>query len=417
MAPQKQSSKQRIAVLEAENIRLRSEVEKLKVKRARRADGNMPRFRLRSILIGLIVAFAGTLLVVGNVLFWASRSVTETDRYVGIVTPLIEKPEVQKAIAKKTTDALFAQVNIEQIAQEALPPRAEFLAPSIATQVQSFTNQQAEKALGTSQFKDIWVQVNTTAHEKLIQYIRNYKGDGVIDVTDIYNRLGQQLEGTKLSFLAGKQLPPQIGQITVVDAPNLPKIHWLVVNLMWLRFATILIFVALTILSVRLAANRRKMVVRLGIYYSVLMFILLLSVRIGREVMVSRVLPEYKDAASVVWQVVMHSFVIQTTGILVIGLLMSLIAWVTGNTKAALAVRSRIVELLNGKLHQSLFGEKENRFTLLIAKYKRILQWAMVIISALGLLVITLTPLSIIALATVTLLGVLVVEVLAATRK
>ncbi len=416
MGPQKQTSKQRIAVLEAENIRLRAEVDQQKSKRSRAAERPVRSWRWRSLLIGLMVAFAGALLITGNILFWSARSITDTKRYTAIVTPLIEQPEIQQAIAKKTTDSLFTQINVEQVAREALPPKAEFLAPTLSKQVQSFTNQQAQKILASSKFQEIWINVNTSAHERLINFVRNYQGDGTIDLSDIYTQLSQSLSGTQLSFLAGKTLPAKIGQINVVNAPNLPKIHWLVVNLNWLRFATILLFIVLSYLAIQLAAQKRKMIIRISLYYASLLLILLVSVRVGRQVAVNQVSSDYQSAASAAWQIILHSFVLQTICLLVISLLVALIAWVTGSGKRAVAARGRVVQLLNGNLHQSLFS-KENRVTKLIGKYKAGLQWSIVTIAGIGLLFINLKLTTILWYGIIALFAVIAIEILAAPQK
>ncbi len=417
MGPQKQTTKQRIAMLEAENIRLRAELDQQKSKRMRAIKRSSSGWRWRSLLIGLLVAVAGALLIAGNILFWSARSITDTKRYTDIVTPLIQEPDIQQAIAKKTTDTIFSQVDVEQIARESLPPRAQFLAPTLSTQVQNFTNQQAQKILASSKFEQIWINVNTSAHEKLLNFVRNYQGDGTIDISDIYNQLSQSLEDTQLSFLAGKSLPAKIGQITVVNAPNLPTIHWLVVNLNWLRLATIILFIALSFIAVQLAGQKRKMIVRLSLLYAVLLLTTLISVRIGREVMINQVNSDYQAAASSAWQIILHSFVVQTASLLLISLIVALIAWVTGSGRRAVRVRGRIQQLFSGKVHQSIFGKKENKLTKLTGKYKSVLQWAIVALAGLGLLLIDLKITTILWYVIVAVVGLFIVEILAAPQK
>src|SRR4051812_40037308 len=77
---------------------------------------------------------AGTLIVLSCALaplsvmaVWVRNQVLNTDRYVENVTPLASDPAVISTVAADVTADLFASVDVQQAAEDALPPRADFL--------------------------------------------------------------------------------------------------------------------------------------------------------------------------------------------------------------------------------------------------------------------------------------------------
>lgn len=408
MASNTQKSSQRIAKLEAENARLKAQLKKEKV-------GSSGLQFWRRVLLVIVLGIAGAMLVTGNLLFWTGRTLTDTDRYMAIVGPMVQQPDIQQAVAKKTTDALFSQVDVQSAIQNTLPERAAFLAPQLTSQLKSFTTQRAESIVASDGFESVWIEVNTRAHQRILDFLRNYQGDGSIDVTDIYNGLSQRLADTRLSFLADRQLPEKIGQITLVNAPNLPLAHWVVVNLWWVRYLTTSLFILLTVLAVYLAANRRKMIIRIGLIYSGLMLTLLIAIRVTHQLMLERVAADYQAAASTIWQLVTASLVAQTIALFVVGLVLALVAWLTGPSRQARAVQKQVAIVLSGKLHQALF-KQENGVTHFMGRAKRTLE-VVIAVGVIGaLLFITLTPGNVLLLAIIALLLVGIIEILAAPQ-
>lgn len=411
MSPRVTSDKQKMAALEKENKALKAQLEKVKTNQK-----NKSRFSWKLLGIILATGLAGAMLVVGNLIFWTGRTITDNQRYVEATQPLIQNQAIQEAIANKATTAIFDNVNIEQLAQDALPPRAQFLAPSIATQVKSFTNAEAKKIVASSQFQDIWQTVNARSHERLLNVVKNYQGDGTFDINDLYARLSERLQDSKLSFLANKTLPSNVGSITIISTPNLPKAHWIVVNLWWIRLLSIGLFVLLTVAAVWLAKNRRKTVARIGLLYAVLMLVTLLALRITKTIMVGKIAPDYQAAAIAAWDIILKSLLQQTAALLLAFIGVSFIAWVTGGGKQAKNLRERTTDLLNGRLHQALFKNKENKLTIWIGAYKRVIGIIFLTGAALSLLIIRLKPINIAVVAGVLLVLMLLLEALSATK-
>jgi hypothetical protein len=157
--------------LAAENERLRSEVDHLKAD----PEGSRPRRgRFRGFLVGLLVVLTCLSIVIATIGVWANRTVWNTDRYVALVAPLASDPAVQAGLSVKLTDAAFTALDVQQRISDALanvkglPTEVAFLAGPVAAGAKNLIQEQVQKFLASQTFQDLWVQVNTAAHEKLV---------------------------------------------------------------------------------------------------------------------------------------------------------------------------------------------------------------------------------------------------------
>lgn len=401
------SDKQKISSLKAENKALKAQLSKLET-----VDKPKKQFGWKVLGVILATGLAGAMLVVGNLVFWTGRTLTDNKRYVEATQPLIQNQAIQEAIANKATTAIFNNIDVEQIAQDALPSRAQFLAPSIANQVKTFTNDQIENIVTSNKFQEVWQTVNAGAHQRLLKAIKNYQGDGTFDINDLYGRISERLQDSKLSFLANKTLPASVGSITIVSTPNLPKAHWIVVNLWWIRLLSIALFILLTILSIWLAKNRRKMFVIITSLYALLMLATLIALRITKTIAVNHIAAEYQLAATAVWDIVLKSLIQQIVSLLIVFIILAIGAWMSGSGKKVQSVRIRVKAVLNGKLHQSIFKGKENKLTIWLGVNKRLIEVVVLIMAMVSLLFLRLTPLNITLLTILTLLIFIVIEAL-----
>ncbi len=405
-------SKDDVKSLKAENRKLRAQNKALQQTKTGQKSSSRRLWQKLSIVV--CVSLAGAMLVTGNILFWTGNSVVNNDHYAAIVEPLIKEPAVQTAVASYTTKQIYANVDVEQKLTDSLPDQAKFLAPIVAPQIQSITQTTLLKVLQNPSFQDTWNKAQVGAHDRVLQFVKNYKGDGTIDLSDIYKQLSNRLSDTKLGFLANRTLPDKVGSITVVNSIWLPVAHNIVTNLALYQTLATLAVICLTAAAIWLAKNRRRIVIQIGLLYAVLMFISLVSFKVVLAAAANRVAPEYQEAARVVGGHLTHALVLQTRTILLLGLLMSFVAWIGGPSKVANAVRGKIQAALGGHLHKALF-HKENSFTTWVGRYKRPLQWIAIALIALVMLAVQLSPALVIAYAIGMLLSVLVVELLAAS--
>ncbi len=406
--------------LQAENKRLIAKNEelrrKLTIQVAPKPVRQGTKQTFRKIGIILCVGLATAMLVVGNLLFWTGSTIVNTDRYVAATAPLIKNPQIQDALAASITQKLFASVNVDQVIQEALPPRANFLAPTLTDQVKQHTDDAVKKILQRPQFQNRWNTAQERAHQRFITLVDKYGSNGSINISEIYNAVSQQLKGTKLGFLADKPLPSKVGNIQLVSGSWLSILQRTIQHIDIWRVIAILLLVIFSFLGVWLSRNRRKTVVALGSLFAAGMFITILSIRLGREIVANRVEPQYADAASQAYAIIAHPLVVQTFTLLVAALAVVLIAWLSGSSASSKAVKARIEQLLSGKLHSALFPH-ENSFTKWLGRHKRLLQWLVIALVACTILFVRLTPAVLLVQLVIILLVVVLTEILAENPK
>lgn len=374
------------------------------------------RNKWRSLAVIVLVIISAVLLFLGNIFFWAGNTVAKTDRYVETVTPLIQDSAIQTAVATYATQQIYQNVDVEPYIADVLPPRAAFLAPTLSSQLQSQTKSILNKVVASPKFQQVWVNSQTKAHERFVKVATNYNGDGTIDLNDIYQYLSSELRNTPLSFLTNKQLPSKVGTIQVAQVKWLPFAHKLVTKIDTWRILAISLLVITTAAAVMISQRRRRTTITLGLMYAGIMFLTLVSVRIGREVAAGQAASEYQTAVSHAYQIIAHSLVVQTFVIMLGGLLVAAVAWISGPSRSAQAITTRVNTLLAGHAHKALFS-KENAVTIWVGGHKRVIQWTYIATLAAIMLFSRLTPLSLVLFAAIMLVGVLIVELLAAPQK
>lgn len=416
---QRQSGHTNTAALKQEIADLHAEVASLKIQLS--SASSPPKSHAvrhlswQSFAAWLCLIIASALLIVGNIFFWSGNTIVDTNRYVATVGPLIQKPQIQSAIAQYTTTQIFNNTNVSAFVQQTLPPRAGFLAAPLTSQLKNYTQSTIKSLLANKQVQQYWYSSLAKRHNAIINFSKTYQGNGTIAVSDIYSQLSKRLETTKLSFLANKQLPAKIGSMKVATVGWLPALHKLANNIGLYQTAVTTLFIVFCVLAGWLASNRRRMVIRMGIMFAVFMLLTLLSIRIGRAILVARFQPAYQPAVQVAFDTVFSALRTQTITILLIGILLALIAWISGPYRSALAFKRRFSELFAGRLHQSIFGNHENSFTLWLGKHKRYAQWISVIVIAVIMLLVMLSPRLIIGYTVLMLLCIAAIELLAAS--
>jgi hypothetical protein len=177
------------------------------------------------------------------------------------------------------------------------------------------------------------------------------------------------------------------------------------------------LFLACLIGAVLLAQNRRRMAIRVGLLVALLMFIQLISIRVAVHSVVSSAQPEYQAAAQEAANIVSKSLVLSSRTILLVGLLIALVAWISGPSRGASAMRNRIQLFLEGRAHKALFSKGENGLSRWFGAHKRTLQWLAISVVAIIMLLTTLSPVLVFWYALLILLLVSLIELLAAQTK
>jgi hypothetical protein len=77
------------------------------------------------------VVLGGLVLPLTVLVRWTSTTVLDTDSYVETVAPLAENEDIQEALSFHISVILLDVIDFRELAKDALPPRAGFLAAPI----------------------------------------------------------------------------------------------------------------------------------------------------------------------------------------------------------------------------------------------------------------------------------------------
>jgi hypothetical protein len=164
----------------AELQRLRAEVARL-----HRQEAARPRRRR----IGWRTPVASVLIVLGCVLaplsvvgVWTANQVSNTNRYVANVQPLIREPSVQHALTDRVSTAITTRLDVQGLVNQAAAALSQRGATragdllvatsgSIASGVNGFIHSQIGKFVASPQAARLWTQANRSLHAQMVKVL------------------------------------------------------------------------------------------------------------------------------------------------------------------------------------------------------------------------------------------------------
>ena len=257
---------------------LRAEIDRLNAEKAALVSANSPSTFWRNASAGLLV-FIGVLLVSLSVsAVWLNRTIMDENRWVETMAPLAQNVAIQDWVAKSASDAVFANVNIEQYVAQALstkplPPELMVLAGPITGAIQNVIHDAAVKVTRSAQFAQVWEQTLRLTHKAFIAAVTD-KTAGVVtksggtvtlDVSLLIDQIKNALADNGLGFVKNINIPLAKEQITLVDSPALTQLSSAIRLMNTMAFVLPLLALVFLGGGVAVAANRRKAVLWMGV--------------------------------------------------------------------------------------------------------------------------------------------------------
>jgi hypothetical protein len=326
--------------LHAEVERLRSENKKLQRSRTRRERAR------RAGVVALLIGGCG-LAALSVVAIWLRVTLLDTDRYVSTVAPIAAEPAVQQAVADKLDTAITSRVDFAALAREALPDRADVLAPAIQSGLQSFIRTRIDDFTQSQRFQDLWVEANRRAHTRIVDLLEGGRSKRLVldkdtvylDLSPAVDRVKTALTDRGLTRIAGA-IPPSVdGRIELVQSQGLVKAQRGIRLLK--AIAIVLPLLALLCLggAVALSRSRRRGLLQAAIGVALSMLLLVAALAVARSAYLSALgsgaLP--RDAAADIFDAVV-TFLRNGVRIVVIAaVVLALISFLAGMPLSRLA--------------------------------------------------------------------------------
>jgi hypothetical protein len=307
------------------------------------------RYKHAKTVVALLV-IACVLAPIAGTSIWIKNQVTKTDRYVRTVKPLASDPAIQAAIATNVTATLFRNVDVPARAEEALPPRAKFLAAPLANGLHTFTENTTERFLASPAFQTLWVELNRRAHGQLVKLltgergrvVQTANGKVVIDLAPVLARVKQRLHDRGVSVFDSVPQGSIPSSFVLLDSKQLEQAQRGVRLLKAVAIGLPLLVLALIAAAIALSQRRRRTLLQASLGIAASMAVLGILLTLGRSVYLDQVagpnLP--RDAASAFFDILVHYLRLGLRVVAGVALLVAAGAWVTGPSRGAVAIRT-----------------------------------------------------------------------------
>ena len=188
------------------------------------------RTRLRRAGLVLLLVLGCGLVAMSLVAVYVRATVLNTDRYVETMAPIARSPDVQQAVAEKLDAAIAGRVDYDALIEEALPPRADALAPALADTLRRAVRSQLDSFVASDAFPRLWDGANRAAHSRVVALLTGeservrLEGDTVVlDLSAGVERVRAGLEERGLDRVSAAIPPTVDGQVPLLKSEGLVK--------------------------------------------------------------------------------------------------------------------------------------------------------------------------------------------------
>jgi hypothetical protein len=336
----------------AELVRLRRELETVRTTEPRPRQ----KFRWRSVLAIVLIVLGCALTPVAVVSVWTNNQVSNTDRFVRTVSPLIADPDVQNALTNRLTATVFQYVDVQGIsdqaidvlAQQGLPPqlvdRLKALTPTLASATANFVRDQIAKLVASPQFASAWNAVIRTAHKQMVTVLSGnsqaivVRGDTVyLDLAPFIDLAKKRLSTAGLTVV--NQIPDVHPTVALTKADTLVRAQTAYTTLN--RVAGVLPWVVLLLFAtgIYLARNRFRALVGTGLGIVLALLLLAVGLLVARGILVDAVPPRAAPATASGFDIVVTYLRLGLRTLMVLGLVLALGGFLAGRSDTAVGIR------------------------------------------------------------------------------
>jgi len=274
--------------------RLQDQIDLLKRQNQELQQSVQPRPRQLGRRIGavILIVLASVLAPISALGVWLRNQVTDTDRYVETVAPLVSDPAVQSLVADRVTQRLFEEVDVQAAIQEALPENAAFLSSALTSGLETVVREATLRVVESDQFRELWTAANRLAHEQLVAVLTGEPSgvvttqDGIVslDLSSIANEVVQRLQARGIDLFESVNIDPGRFTIQIFQSDMITRAQ--VAFDAFDTVATVLPWLTLLFFAggILLFPNRRRGALWAAVGLSLGMALLLLAVAIGRTV-------------------------------------------------------------------------------------------------------------------------------------
>jgi len=365
-----------------------------------------PRLAIFLLVLGILLAPLTTVAI------FAKSQINNTDRYIETVEPLASDPAIQEAVEDFIVTQLFNAVDVPQLAADALPAKAQFLAAPLAQGVRTLTANVVQRFLDSPEFVKLWNAANRAAHEKIVSALTGetttgnkavtVKNDVVtLNLGPVITEASKRLGAGDLSIFDKVEIPIASKEFKILDASSLVPIRTGVSFLGTLAWVLPLLMILAFIGAALLARDRRRGTIRSGVTITVTAGAIVVLLNIGRTLFTNVLAGNSlsSDASTALYDTVLRFVRGSLLAVMAIGLIIAFSGWVSGPAGAAVRLRATLRNGISGVRTQAeQSGWKPGPTALFIGEHLAVLRGAVIGVAFLLLLFVGRTALGSVAL-------------------
>src|SRR4051794_21477259 len=252
---------------------------------------------MRRFVVGLLLFVSAVALLLSSTSLWARQNVIDTGGFVGNAEAIMDQPQVRARLASGTADRIINNPNVQTVVDQAvagLPPILQRFRPTVADGVRTLITTGAQQLIAAEPFRPLTRAALASAHDQLVngQPVRFTLGQAK-----------DRLPASVKTGLAGQVLDliPSNAGVTLI-APEDAPVLYLSVNLLKIAWWVAGLVAIVALAGALLISHRRRRSLRAwGVTLSVLIGLLLVSLRVGREVLLGQVRAVNRGAVGAVY--------------------------------------------------------------------------------------------------------------------
>jgi hypothetical protein len=298
----------------------------------------MGRMLIARSLVVLGALFVIVSLLAGYVRFQA----LDTDTVENTAGELIADPEIRDQIGATLADELFTNIDVEAALREQLPPDQQGLAAPITGALRLGAEPAAQRLLERPRVQELWVRSITESHRALIRLLEDdtgalqtQGGNVVLNLRPLVIQLGDRIA---IFGRVSERLPADTGVITIIEADQLETAQDLTQIMKVLGMWLWLIPIALWAAALWLARGRRRAILRMIAFSSILAgLIVLVARRVAGSIVVDELAPteSVREAAGDAWDILTSLLRDGGLTLLGLGVIILVAVWIAGPSKRA----------------------------------------------------------------------------------
>ena len=250
----------------------------------------------RRVLAGLFWLLASLAIMVAGVTLWAHQTLLTSDGWTGIVAEVAADPEVIEATSARVVDRLSEALGVQEIVANVLPGDLDIVAAAVTSGLEDRVTDRLAELATSEGFQDAFLGVNRAGHAAAMRVIRGGDSEalaseegtislnvfpliegalvalqdaGLIDesreIPDLSTYEPPAETVARLESALGRDLPDDLGTITLVDSERLGRLQSAVRAFDVITIVLIIVAMACIAIALWLSARRVRMVLWLAI--------------------------------------------------------------------------------------------------------------------------------------------------------